>query len=140
MKQRKDNMKQEEDIIRNMAGKDNAFKVPDNYFADFTRRMMDRIDAEDANRDPSARTAVKPIGTLGKVAAMWKPLAACAACTVASVISVAIHLNGGNDSAAAEMAEVQTTNAKDAADIYMDDVIDFAMMDNADIVACLSEE
>ena len=114
-------MNKEEDIIRNLAGTTNNFKVPENYFSDFTKRMMEQIPAE------------------RKSFAMWKPIAACAACLVAIILSTAIFFVNDSDNETNGIAAAQTD--KDAYnDTYVDEFIDYAMMDNADIVACLSEE
>ena len=54
------------------------------------------------------------------------------------VFSVAIIMNDGSEEAAA-MANEQT-ESNSAHDQFVDEVADYAMMDNADIIACLNDE
>ena len=128
-------MRDIEDIIKEKAVRENHFRVPDGYFDDFTKRMMAKLPAEEAVRKESV---AKPTIKVARRMSLWKPLVACAACVAAVVFSVAIIMNGGDEDTAV-MASSQTESVS-AHDDYIDEVADFAMMDNADIIACLNDE
>ena len=54
-------------------------------------------------------------------------------------MSVAIYFTN-NDQQAVEATAENHTEQLSEHDIYIDTVADYAMMDNADIIACLNEE
>ena len=83
-------------------------------------------------------TVGKPVLKVARRRQLWKPLVACAASVAAVVFSVAIIMNDGSEEAAA-MANEQT-ESNSAHDQFVDEVADYAMMDNADIIACLNDE
>ena len=129
---RKNAMKQE-DIIKAKAGQENHFRVPDGYFDNFTERMMAQLPEQDSHAGqtatPSGRKPVK----------MWKLIGACAASVAAVVITATTFLTDNNTADSDTVARTQTETVSEH-ERYIDEVADYAMMDNADIIACLSEE
>ena len=71
---------------------------------------------------------------------LWKRVAAVAACVAVIGIGTTAYLaQQDNKPAADEMANTSTTEEQ-YYDDYVDEVADFAMLDNTDIIACMSEE
>ena len=130
-------MRDIEDIIREKAGKENCFRVPDGYFDDFTNRMMAKLPAEDV---ATMKVEVKTTATkTQRRKSLWQPLVACAACLAAAIFSVVIIMKDGEEDAQA-LANRHQEETFSTSDEYVDEIADFAMMDNADIYACLDEE
>lgn len=125
-------MKQE-DIIKAKVGQENHFRVPDGYFDNFTARMMAQLPEQDSHAEqiamPRSRKEVK----------MWKVIGACAASVIAVVITATALLTDDKATQSNTLAETQTEKVSEH-ERYIDEVADYAMMDNADIIACLSEE
>lgn len=119
-------MNEQENIIRNKFGQENHFRVPEGYFDNLKTKIMDKLPED--NRTVQRRT-VK----------LWKPLAACAACAAGVIMSVAIYFTNNDQQAVEATAESHTEQLSEH-DKYIDTVADYAMMDNADIIACLNEE
>lgn len=104
-------MTQEEQILRETFGKRNCFKVPEGYFEQLTDQVMARLPQQ------QARTAV------------LRPWYYAAACTLlALVMGSAYYLH--QQSAADMVAESN----------YYEEVADYAMIDNMDIYACITDE
>lgn len=120
-------MMNNEDYIKGKIGRDNPFKVPDGYFDDVVSRVMQRVPECAVEK---AGTAVKQARarTFGKVC-YW-----AAACLCAVAFSTAFYFATHGDSGqhVAEHSSAASVGA------YEDAVIDYAMMDNADMYACLS--
>ena len=128
-------MRDIEDIIKEKNGHENPFRVPEGYFNDLTSRIMAQLPADEP---VVGETVGKPALKVTRRRQLWKPLVACAASVAAVVFSVAIIMNDGSEEAAA-MANEQT-ESNSAHDQFVDEVADYAMMDNADIIACLNDE
>ena len=119
-------MNEQENIIRNKFGQENHFRVPEGYFDNLKTKIMDKLPED--NRTVQRRTV-----------RLWKPLAACAACAVGVIMSVAIYFTN-NDQQAVEATAENHTEQLSEHDKYIETVADYAMMDNADIIECLNEK
>ncbi|MCI7400334.1 MAG: hypothetical protein MSH57_08085 [Prevotella sp.] len=136
-------MNNKEDIISRKAGRENHFRVPEGYFENFTERMMAQLpnsqadsNAEDMTTTLTHRAARKTT----TVRKLWKRVAVVAACVAVIGIGTTAYLaQQDNKPAADEMANTSTTEEQ-YYDDYVDEVADFAMLDNTDIIACMSEE
>ncbi len=104
-------MIQEEQYLKETAGKRNAFKVPDGYFEQLTSQVMAQLPEKKARTTMLRR---------------WMYAAAC---------SVAILLLG-----VTYYMHQQTHEEIVAESSYIDEVADYAMIDNMDIYACLTDE
>lgn len=122
----------EERHLKSRIGKQNPFRVPEGYFDSFAEQMMEKLPEQDA------RTVVmaKPHRSRAVRTVLY-----AAACLCLAVLGTVIYwhkLSVQNvDSGSTPVAVHSATNA-DAA--YVDAVADYAMMDNTDIYAYLSEE
>lgn len=96
-----------------------AFRVPEGYFDTFADRVMERLPEAAAERKP--RPAIMR---------MLAPVIAAAACVCIAVFGLTMFLSDG-DSNSDAVAE-SSYSAEEA-------MMDYAMIDNADIYAYLSE-
>ena len=113
-------MKNEENYIDSKIRKRNAFQVPEGYFDTLTSRVMSQLPEKKAKRHP-LRT--------------WMYAAAC---VFAAVFSVTIYLHDGNQQTKIQTAENTEISVSDME--YTDAWMDYAMLDNQDIYACLTGE
>lgn len=104
-------MTEEEMFIRENIGQRNCFKVPEGYFEQMRNQVMEQLP------EKKAKTSV------------LRPLMYAAACSVAALLlGVTYYMHQ------------QTPEEVVAESTYMDEAADYAMIDNTDIYACLSEE
>ena len=130
MQQQDADIRQQEAFIRQQIGQGKQpFLVPDGYFEQLAQRVMQRIDDSmpqadmqplqvAADRQPSRRTA-------------WHTWLYAAACAVMLLVMSATLLFRQQPEAAPLEAQSEST--------YMDEAVDYAMIDNNEIYACLSE-
>lgn len=121
----------EEEYIRNRAGSRNPFCVPDGYFEGFASQMIDKLPVREPHVIPLRRSRHM----------ILRPLLYAAACICVAVFCLTAYIMAGTSSAATDdnvMASSQYQNV--SLSTYEDDVVDCAMMDNADIYAYLSSE
>lgn len=128
-------MKKYEDIIKDKAGRENHFRVPTGYFDDFTKRMLAQLPADEVvDAVPQLKTTMNVCHRTP----LWKPIVACAASVAAVIFSIFLfNFNSDEDSEAMASNNIENISTQDE---YVDDVADFAMMDNADIIACMYGE
>jgi hypothetical protein len=117
--------------IRSKVGDGNPFRVPEGYFDSFASQLMDKLPERKSSmvEQPRSLLSVK------------RPLMYAAACLFAAVFSVAVYFV--KIAPAGEHVQQHTTAMhiqKSAIDAYMDEVADYAMVDNTDIYACLASE
>ncbi len=105
-------MIEEEMFIRENIGKRNCFKVPEGYFEQMKTQVMEQLP------EKKAKTSV------------LRPWMYAAACSVAALILGVTYF----------MHHDPTQEEMVAESSYMEEAADYAMIDNTDIYACLSEE
>ena len=109
-------MMNEEGYIREQVGTGNPFRVPDNYFEHFADRVMQQLPER---QKKSRLVALRP----------WLMAAACLVAVV--VMSLTVLFN--QQPTEGQMAANNETAT------YMDEAADYAMLDNAEIYACLAD-
>src|SRR5574344_1337195 len=120
----------EEETIRMRCGKDNPFRVPENYFDDFASQLMEKL-PEERNRT----ITLKPNNN--RLHHILRPVLYAAACLCFAIFSAVAFFSNHVDS-------VQTSNksanvsVEPTSDELIDRTADYAMMDNHDIYACVS--
>ena len=124
-------MNEQENIIRSKFGQENHFRVPEGYFDSLRTGLMQRVEVKPKDISLWKRWR--------KTVSLWKPLSACAACAVGVIMATAIYFTEKDLQAENVTAENHTEQLSEH-DKYIDTVADYAMMDNADIIACLNEE
>ena len=134
-------MTNEEKYIREKMGTHNPFTVPDGYFEQLSRQIIDRLPDEVGTDSVSASTGSVSIGTGSKpkpaIVRYLRPvLYAAAACAVLAVAVGTFYRNpatADTEQLVAHQQETVTTYS----DTYMEEMADYAMLDNEDIYASL---
>ena len=127
-------MKHEDSTILNKYGKDSGFKVPENYFADFNKRMADMLpDVEITPIDvkPTMWQRVRPLVYLAAMfAGVW------------CMMSVFNMLNGSGDmNSVRAVAEKLSDDKGNVEDFIMSgSVSDYDILNYEDSVAMSNEE
>ena len=107
----------EEDYIRNKMG-NNPFWVPEGYFEHLTPRIMSQLPENPVQQKPAL---IKHL----------RPLLYAAACICVAVFSVTMYFNHkDSDQSLASTLQQQDTYYNDT---YIDEVADYAMLDNEEI-------
>lgn len=123
-------MNEERYIRQKMAGRQ-PFSVPEGYFDDFQTRIMSSL--------PEAAPHSEAVGQETDAARKLRrsPLRlwwAAAACLVVMVAATSLYFNHG-----AQQSTYEPQTAEVASDQFIDDMADYAMVDNTDIYACLED-
>ena len=119
----------EEQYLIEKAGKQNPFRVPEDYFGTLASQVMSRIDAE-GNKPMDLPFKAK------KAKVVWlRPVLYAAASVCALFISVAAYQHFTNQS-----SDVPTEQVAVYYEDSFDEAADYAMIDNQDIYACLMGE
>lgn len=119
-------MKEENELLK-LVGKENPFKVPEDYFDDFTTQLMDKL--------PEAPEAIEnmPVTKWVKI----KPYVYMAAMFIGAVLMVkAIHLVEGDQSAKSQKSGVSTELTQDK---YIDETVDASRLDGYQLYTFLSD-
>ena len=121
----------EERYLKSRIGKQNPFRVPEGYFDSFAERMMENLPEQEA------RTIVMVKPRRSKVLRTVLYAAACLCIAVVGTVIYWQKLSMQNIESSSTPVAVHATASSDA---YVDAVADYAMVDNTDIYAYLSEE
>lgn len=116
--------------LQQRVGKTNPFAVPEGYFEQLPQRVMALIPEKEANDVPEEKQIAKKRPLLKM---MWKY--AVAACCGGLICISAFYLYDTKEAQVAENSVTVTGHGVN--NTYEDAVMDCAMMDNADIYACL---
>ena len=112
----------EEEILKEKLGNRNPFTVPEGYFDHLADRVMQQLPAE---RKPADVRSIRP----------WLYAAACVAILIVSVLFVSHQSNQPSQQTAVNA----TPQTETLSDNYIDDMADYAMMDNEDIYLYLAD-
>ena len=119
-------MNYEEEVMTDgRFGRENPFRVPDGYFDQLTQQVMSRLPERTAHDEQPAqarRAALRPL------------LYAAASVVVAVVIGVTTYFQ-----LRPQDEESMTAGTEHVGGSYIDEAADYAMLDNMDIYACLSD-
>ena len=126
-------MKQEDPTILNKYGKDPGFKVPENYFEDFNKRMVEMLpDVEITPVDvkPTMWQRIKPLVYMAAMfAGVW------------CMIQVFSNFtNSGNLDSVRAVAEKLQDDKSNVDDFIMSGVSDYDILSYEDSVAMSNEE
>lgn len=111
-------MTNDELYLRNKVGQGNPFKVPEGYFEQLTSQVMNQLPEKKAKVVPMRR---------------WLYAAAC----VAAIAVLGLTFMFNNRQAVEQQSLTASVSAVERD--YMDEAADYALIDNAEIYACLSE-
>ena len=119
-------MKEEQYLIEKV-GRQNPFRVPEGYFEGLTSQVMARVDAEQTQRESRPKARV-----------VWlRPVLYAAASVCALFVSVTAYQKLAAPSVSAPVEQVADSQMADNA---FDEAVDYMMVDNQDIYACLSSD
>lgn len=125
----------EEDFIRGKFGRKESFTVPDNYFADFAEKLMNELPQQKERR--AAMTAPAKVRHLR----YWLASAAAVCCLAFAGTWVYMHRASAHpDPVASVHSEnvIQNTSASEADAVYVEDLLDYALVDNSEIAMYLT--
>lgn len=125
-------MMNEEKYLIQRVGKENPFRVPDDYFSTLASEVMTRVDAADTHEHHAAFAQ-------RKARQVWmRPLLYAAASVCALFISVtAYRALSGHGTESTAVHQIAATQQPDDS---FDEAADYMMVDNEDIYACLSSD
>jgi len=109
-------MMNEELYVSSRMGHENHFRVPDGYFDNFADRVMSEL--------PERRQPLM---------VRMRPWMYAAACVVGAISLVAVYFHSPDSAADSNVASVSATETY----FDVDEAVDYAMVDNQDIYACL---
>lgn len=129
-----------EELLKQKFGQENPFKVPEGYFDNFASKFMEQLPEEEpkaveVEMPVAKRTWIRPMRRFA-IAASFAAVLFGAATYYAST-----GVNKDQDSQT-EMASVALKNTETKSvqsDYMMDEMVDFAMIDNAEIYSYLIE-
>ena len=127
--------------LKKTVGNRNPFRVPEGYFEQFTEQLMQQLPEREqtvakqvdmaqqqSDNQPRARKVqMRP----------WLYAAACTALALMLGVSYYFMQSPATSTESAPVAVVTPTTTPDYS--YIDEVADYAMLDNTEIYACLSE-
>lgn len=113
-------MENEEKYLKETVGQENPFRVPEGYFKLLAERVMNQLPEQQKKR---RLLLLRP----------WHYAAAAVLAAVIMGLSFYFHQYTADDQPAVAAVETNTENT------YMDEVADYAMLDNAEIYACLAD-
>ena len=115
-----------EKFLEQRLGRKQPFKVPNGYFEDFATQIMDKLPEKELQV-----IEMKPRGWR-----RFRPIAYAAASVCAAIFCVGAYLHSGSsENVAQPVANVQKTSAYSA----IDEAADYAMMDNVDFYAYVTD-
>ncbi len=113
-------MENEEKYIQEIAGRENPFRVPEGYFAQLTEQVMSQL--------PERRQKPRLLQLR-----TWYYAAACVA--LLAVMCTTFYFHHGER----EKQQIAVTTDSNTENTYIDELADYAMIDNEEIYACLSD-
>lgn len=116
----------EEYLLEQKFGKPRPFNVPDGYFEQFEAEIINKFSAEKFAEDRPIRRWLRPV--------TW---AACAAIAVVSAFVYFRNANVGTDVVASVHADELSPAYNDN---IVDELSDFAMLDNDDLYSLMADE
>jgi len=126
-----------EDYIKQLAGKDNPFSVPDGYFDTLASRLLSDLPDEQPSHDDTdspAATIVAMPRRHGLRVLLYAAACLCIAVCGVSLYFAKLSPTGNADKPTAAATHIQTATTES----YEEEMADYAMMDNSDIYAYLA--
>ena len=131
----------EEEYLKSKLGRRNPFTVPEDYFEQLTRRVMDGLPQQSQQTaeveqlkagQPQRKATIKRL----------RPWFYAAACLLVAVFVAALTFNGKSEQPAIQTPQMAAATQTEAtytyySDNYIDQEADYAMIDNQEIYACL---
>lgn len=119
---------EEDTLFNNRFGKGNPFVVPEGYFTDFEKKLLEGINASVPAEKPLLRRLNPWLWTAVSVAA------------VVSGLVLLINKPDDNQYKTSGSTAAVSTPQSDAAEYMIDQVSDYAMVDNSDLYSYVADE
>lgn len=130
-------MKSEFEIKKRLGeGPTNPFRVPENYFEDFTARMMSRLPAEEGETSTDATTPVIEMNA-HKRRGKWMSWITAAAAVMVGVV-IGLHIVDNRQNAPAPTTTPTYASVQTVSEEEYEDMAEYAMIDAGDVYAYLS--
>ena len=123
--------------LKQRVGNRNPFRVPEGYFEQLTEQVMNNL-PEVAREEPIAPVVSQTRARKIQLRS-WLYAAACSVVALAMGVSYYFMQSSASSTDAAPMASVTPAAYTAPDNSYIDDAADYAMLDNAEIYAYLSE-
>ncbi len=120
-------MTNEEKYLERHVGKKNPFRVPAGYFENLTAQVMEQLPEQ---------AGAKVVAMQPTLLERWRPVIYVAACLVIAVLSFTVYLTQQEEDGGQPVVAEKTVSG----DQYFEEAADYAMIDNYDIYACLTNE
>lgn len=117
----------EETLLEQKFGRRIDFKVPDGYFDQLEKSVMNALPEQKEKRNVRLRR-------------VWRPLAGVACLLAAAFVSVMIYFNRAEEDAQVAHSESVNVPQSVSSDYIIDEVSDFAMLDNDDFYSYVAGE
>ena len=129
-----------EELLKQKFGQENPFKVPEGYFDNFASKFMEQLPEEEpkaveVEMPVAKRTWIRPMRRFA-IAASFAAVLFGAATYYAST-GVNRDQDSQTEMASAALKNTETKSVQ--SDYMMDEMVDFAMIDNAEIYSYLIE-
>ena len=129
-----------EELLKQKFGQENPFKVPEGYFDNFASKFMEQLPEEEpkaveVEMPVAKRTWIRPMRRFA-IAASFAAVLFSAATYYAST-GVNKDQDSQTEMASAALKNTETKSVQ--SDYMMDEMVDFAMIDNAEIYSYLIE-
>lgn len=128
-------MMHEEDYLRTRLGRKNPFTTPKGYFDQLATRVMSQLPAIGQESDIKQKPATEQKPAMLRTLRPWLYAAACVAVLVVCVT----WLFSQRSPSQQPVATTTNTSVTAVTDSYVDEVADYAMMDNQDIYLYLAD-
>ena len=120
----------DEDILRQQFGNKRPFRVPEGFFDNFAEQMMQQL--------PEAQTVEMTVEKSRKgVWARLRPMAIAASAALLMAVGATMLWNNNSEEKAAALAAYPTT--QQSQDYTIDQMADYAMLDNQDFYYYLAD-
>lgn len=123
--------------LKQTVGNKNPFRVPEGYFEQLAEQVMQQLPAREQPlvRRPGGQPRARKVQLRP-----WLYAAACTALALMLGVSYYFMQSPATSPEASHIAAVTPASVSaDTDNSYIDDAADYAMLDNAEIYACLSE-
>ena len=122
----------EEEYLKSKLGQHNPFTVPEGYFEQLTRRVMENLPQQPQAEQPRPKATLKRL----------RPWFYAAACLLVAVFVAALTFNGKDEQPAIQAPQMAAATQTEPtytyySDSYINQEADYAMIDNQEIYACL---
>ena len=128
--------------LKETVGNRNPFRVPDGYFEQLTQQVMQQLPDREPSVAKQVDMAQKPVSQPRARKVQMRPWLYAAACTaLALMLGVSYYFmqSPATSTDAAPMASAVPAANATLDNSYIDDMADYAMLDNTEIYACLSD-